>query len=89
MSTQLLLLTHKLKHNRHVIEGLSREAIPALEQASNKAVKDYNSGSYRYTDVYAVQQELVTTQIELIQAYTNIQLFSIELERLTGSSISR
>lgn len=88
ISTQLLLLTHKLKHNRHVIEGLSKETIPALELASDKAVKAYNIGSYRFSDLYAIQQELNTSQLALIQAYTNIQLFNIELERLTGSSIS-
>lgn len=87
ISTQLLLLTHKLKHNRHIIKSLSSETIPALEKASSKAVEAYNLGRYRYTDLYAIQQELVATQIELIQAYTNIQLFNIELERLTGSSI--
>jgi cobalt-zinc-cadmium efflux system outer membrane protein len=88
ISTQLLLLTHKLKHNRHVIDGLSLETIPALELASIKAGDAYKVGRYRYTDWYAVQQELVTSQTELIEAYTNIHLFTIELERLTGSSIS-
>lgn len=88
ISTQLLLLTHKLKHSRHVIEGLSNETIPVLELASIKASEAYKRGSYRYTDLYAVQQELISSQVELIQAYTNIQLFNIELERLTGSSIS-
>ena len=88
ISTQLLMLTHKLKHNRHVINGLSTETIPALELASIKAGAAYKIGRYRYTDWYAVQQELVTSQTELIEAYTNIHLFTIELERLTGSSIS-
>ena len=86
--TQLLLLTHKLKHNRHVIEGLSKETIPTLELASEKAVNAYKIGRYQFTDLYAIQQELNATQLALIQAYTNIQLFNIELERLTGSSIS-
>ncbi|WP_158089075.1 TolC family protein [Cognaticolwellia mytili] len=88
ISTQLLLLTHKLKHNRHVIEGLSIETIPLLEQASIKAGEAYSIGSYRYSDWYIVQQELVASQKELIAAYTNIHLLNIELERLTGSSIS-
>lgn len=88
ISTQLLLLTHKLKHNRHVINGLSTKTIPALELASIKAGAAYKIGRYRYTDWYAVQQELVTSQTELIEAYTNIHLFTIELERLTGSSMS-
>lgn len=88
ISTQLLLLNHKLKHNRHVIDKLSANTIPALELASIKAGAAYQIGRYSYTDWYGVQQELVTSQTELIEAYTNIHLFTIELERLTGSSIS-
>jgi outer membrane protein, heavy metal efflux system len=88
ISTQLLLLSHKLKHNRHVIDELSANTIPALELASIKAGAAYRIGRYSYTDWYGVQQELVTSQTELIEAYTNIHLFTIELERLTGSSIS-
>jgi len=88
MATQLLLLTHKIKHNSHVIDTLSNITIPALEQADNQAEKAYNLGSFRYTDWYAVQQELITAQGELIDAYTNIGLFNIELERLSGTSIS-
>ena len=89
ISTQALLLTHKLKHNRHVIESLTNESIPFLEQANVKAGEAYQQGSYRYTDWYAVQQELVEAQTDLIDAYTNIQLFNIELERLTGTSVSK
>ncbi|WP_281558842.1 TolC family protein [Thalassomonas sp. RHCl1] len=87
-STRLLLLTHKLKHNRHVIQGLGSETIPTLELASVKAGQAYRTGSYSYTDWYAVQQELLAAQTELITAYTNIHLNKIELERLTGASIS-
>ncbi len=88
ISTEALLLTHKLKHNRHVIEGLTSKSIPYLEQASKKAGEAYRLGSYRYTDWHAVQQELIKAQSDLIDAYTNIQLFNIELERLTGTSVS-
>lgn len=89
VSTQLLLLTHKLRHNIHVVEGLSKMVIPSLKQANKKAKQAYNTGSYRYSDWYAVQQELLMAQVELIDAYTNIQFFNIEIERLTGSSISK
>lgn len=89
LSTQALLLTHKLKHNRHVIDGLRNQSIPFLEEAAAKANKAYEKGRYRYTDLYAVQQELVKAQSQLIDAYTNIQLFNIELERLTGTSVSK
>ncbi|WP_448555155.1 TolC family protein [Thalassotalea montiporae] len=89
ISTQALLLTHKLKHNLHVIDGLTNQSIPYLQQASSKASEAYQLGSYRYTDLYAVQQELINAQSQLIDAYTNIQQFNIELERLTGTSVSR
>lgn len=89
ISTEALLLSHKLRHNRHVIDSLSNQSIPLLEDASEKAQRAYELGSYRYTDLYAVQQELVNAQSQLIEAYTNIQLFNIELERLTGTSVSR
>ncbi|OKY27819.1 transporter [Thalassotalea sp. PP2-459] len=88
ISTQALLLTHKLKHNRHVIDALTNKSIPYFEEASKKAGEAYRLGSYRYTDWHAVQQELVQAQSDLIDAYTNIQLFNIELERLTGTSVS-
>ncbi|TPH19282.1 TolC family protein [Litorilituus lipolyticus] len=89
ISTQILLLTHKLKHNRHVIEGLSTETIPALEQANEKAKQAYQIGRYRYSEWNDIQQDLLDAQAELIQAFTNIQLFNIELERLTGRSIMK
>lgn len=89
ISTQVLLLAHKLRHNRHVINSLTLHSIPYLEEASNKANDAYKQGSYRYTDLYAVQQELIKAQSQLIDAYTNIQLFNIELERLTGTSVSK
>ena len=86
LSTQLLLLTHKLKHNAHVVEGLVEAIIPALEQASEQAQQAYLQGNYRYSDWYGIQQELNTAQTELIQAYSNIHLFYIELQRLTGTA---
>lgn len=88
ISTQLLLLTHKLKHNRHVIETLTAQTIPTLNEATEKAAEAYRIGNYSYTEWYAVQQELLTAQSELIAAYTSIHLNNIELERLTGASIS-
>jgi cobalt-zinc-cadmium efflux system outer membrane protein len=86
LSTQLLLLTHRLKHNRHVIESLTAQTIPTLNQAVEKAAEAYRTGNYSYTDWHAVQQELLTAQTGLITAYTNIHLNNIELERLTGAS---
>ena len=88
ISTQALLLTHKLKHNRHVIAGLTDKVIPYLEQANEKAQQAYKIGSYRYTDWYVVQQELIKAKSDLIDAYSKIHLFNIELERLIGTSVS-
>lgn len=88
MYTQVLLITHKLKHNLHVVNGLQQEIIPALEAASAQAKAAYQAGSYRYSEWYVVQQELLTAKTQLISAFTNIQQFSIERERLTGATIN-
>ena len=85
--TQLFVLSHKLNHSRHVIERLSNDTLPTLEQASRQAEQAYNKGNYSYTEWYTVQQELLTVQNELISAYQNIHLDNIELERLTGTAI--
>jgi len=86
--TQALLLNHKLTHNTHIANALVKESLPALETASRQAELAYQQGRYRYTDWYAVKQELIQAQLELIQAYTNIQRFNVELERLTGASLT-
>lgn len=87
-STQVLLLMHQIKHNGHVIDGLSNEVIPTLERANKKAEQAYKMGSYRYSDWYSIQQELLMAQQELIAAYSTIHLLNIELERLTGVSLT-
>lgn len=86
-ATQLLLVSHQLKHNRHVIEGLSDQVVPALEQASYQAQQAYAIGRYRYSEWYDVQQALIDAQFDLIDAYANVHLLNIELQRLTGSSL--
>ncbi|TDF36333.1 TolC family protein [Alteromonadaceae bacterium M269] len=87
-STRLLVLTHKLKHSQHVIENLTNEVLPILEQANTLAADAYKKGSYSLTDWFSVQQEQLLAQSELIEAYTNIHLNNVELERLTGASLT-
>ncbi|NTS77196.1 TolC family protein [Catenovulum sp. SM1970] len=89
VSTQLLLIIHKLKHNQHVIDGLSEQTIPALEAANDHAEKAYKLGSYSYNDWYQVKEEWVESKLALISAYKNMHLLNIELERLTGTQITQ
>lgn len=86
--TQVLLVSHQLKHNRHVIEGLSKEVIPALESANTEAEKAYSLGRYRYSEWYDVQQDLISAQYDLISAYANVHHLNIELQRLSGNSLA-
>lgn len=88
MQVKLLLLTHQIKHNRHVIAGLSTDVIPALEQASAAAEQAYQLGRYRYSEWYDVQQALNDAQFELIAAYQNVHQLNIESQRLTATSIN-
>lgn len=88
ISTQALVLSHKLKHSRHVIEGLEQEILPVLELATDKAGIAYGKGSYSYTDWYSVQQELLESRMQLIETYTNLHQDNIQLQRLTATLVS-
>lgn len=87
LNTQLYVLIEQLKHSHHVIQAVTDNIIPVLEQAFSEAEKAYTVGKYSYTDWMNTQQALLNAQSDLIAAYQNAHLNNIEIERLTGSSL--
>lgn len=83
-----LVQVHKLKHAQHVIEGLSEQTLPLLEQASDEAQTAYFSGKYSYSEWAQVRQEWISGQTDLIDAYTQLHLDNIELQRLLGVTVN-
>jgi len=89
LETQLDLILHKLRHDQHVIQGLEEKVIPVLKNADSQAQEAYQRGRYSYSDLNQVQEELLYAQLERLQAYVTLHTNIIELERLTGASLSQ
>jgi cobalt-zinc-cadmium efflux system outer membrane protein len=87
LNTQLYVLIEQMKHSEHVIQSVSTDLIPVLEQAFSEAEKSYNLGRYSYTEWMNTQKDLLNAQSDLIAAYQNAHLNNIEIERLTGTSL--
>jgi len=87
LNTQLYVLIEQMKHSQHVIDAMTKNLIPVLEQAFVEAEKAYKIGRYSYTEWTNTQKELLDAQSDLIAAYQNAHLNNIEIERLTGTSL--
>lgn len=88
LNTQLFVLLQNIKHSKHVIDTLNSRVIPLLEQASKEASKAYEIGRLGYLEWTSIRQELLGTQAQLLDAYQAIHLQHIEIQRLTGASLS-
>jgi cobalt-zinc-cadmium efflux system outer membrane protein len=88
LNTQLFVLLQKMKHSKHVIDTLTEQVVPLLEKASEEASKAYDIGRLGYLEWTSIRQELLSTQAQLLDAYQAIHLQHIEIQRLTGTSLS-
>ncbi len=88
LNTQLFVLLQNMKHSKHVIDTLTEQVIPLLEKATEEASKAYDIGSLGYLEWMSIRQELLSTQAQLLDAYQAIHLQHIEIQRLTGTSLS-
>lgn len=88
LNTQLFVLLQNINHSKHVIDTLTKQVIPLLEQAEEESSKAYDIGKLGYLQWTSVRQELLSTQAQLLDAYQAIHLQHIEIQRLTGASLS-
>ncbi|AEE25345.1 outer membrane efflux protein (plasmid) [Glaciecola sp. 4H-3-7+YE-5] len=88
LNTQLFVLLQNMKHSKHVIDTLTDRVIPLLEKASDEANRAYDIGRLGYLEWTSIRQELLSTQAQLLDAYQAIHLQHIEIQRLTGASLS-
>jgi cobalt-zinc-cadmium efflux system outer membrane protein len=88
LNTQLFVLLQNMKHSKHVIDTLTERVIPLLEKATEEASKAYDIGRLGYLEWTSIRQELLSTQAQLLDAYQAIHLQHIEIQRLTGTSLS-
>lgn len=88
LNTQLFVLLQNMKHSKHVIDTLTTQVIPLLEKASSQASDAYDIGRIGYLEWTSNKQELLSTQAQLLDAYQAIHLQHIEIQRLTGATLS-
>jgi cobalt-zinc-cadmium efflux system outer membrane protein len=88
LNTQLFVLLQNINHSKHVIDTLTSQVIPLLEQAEEESSRAYDIGKLGYLQWTLVRQELLSTQAQLLDAYQDIHLQHIEIQRLTGASLS-
>jgi len=88
LNTQLFVLLQNMKHSKHVIDTLTMQVVPLLEKASSQASDAYDIGRIGYLEWTTIKQELLSTQAQLLDAYQAIHLQHIEIQRLTGATLS-
>lgn len=88
LHTHLYVLIEQMKYSQHVIDSATDKVIPLLKQAFEEAEKAYKVGRYSYTEWVNTQQALLQAQLDLVNAYEDAHLNNIEIERLTGASLS-
>ena len=67
---------------------LKMNVIPELQTALQETREAYNSGRYSYLERISARNELIAARRALIQAAADAQLAQLEIERLTGESLS-
>jgi len=88
LDTQLYVLLQEIKHSQHVIEALQKRIIPALNQAQEQAQRAYENGQLGYQQWTTIVQQQLGVQQALLSAFEAVHLQHIELQRLTGTTLT-
>jgi len=88
LDTQLYVLFQEIKHSQHVIETLQERIIPALNNAQAQATRAYETGKLGYQQWIAILNKNLGAQQDLLNAFEVIHLQHIELQRLTGITLT-
>lgn len=79
----------ELLDRQRQITALRERALPRMEAALANTEYAYERGRYSYLELVDAQRELLAVRRELIEAAQQYYLTLIEIERLTGSAVSR
>ena len=89
LNTQLFALLQAVNHSQHVINSLNDEVLPLLAQAHDEAWSAYEIGKTGYQALADVREQQLQAQVALVEAYRAIHLQNIEIQRLTGVTVSK
>ncbi len=71
-----------------VIDAFEKTIIPTLEVTLKEAVRAFELGQLSYSQWSDIRRDLLNAQSELLNTYESLHLQHIEIQRLTGASIS-
>lgn len=89
LDAQLYVLLQEMAHSHHVIDTVKSEIVPMLEKALADASSAFDKGQLSYNQWNNVRRELLSAQSQLLDAYESLHLQHIEIQRLTGTSLSQ
>ena len=89
MDSQLYVLLLEIEHGLHVIEALTDGILPALEEAQRQARQAYEIGQLNYLQWHDIRRQWLAARYNLIATYEATHLQHIELQRLTGASLTQ
>ncbi len=87
--TSLYVLYQELQHSMHRIDAYRSNIIPKLENALKQTSRAYDLGRYSYFEWHSVQADLLEARSALVEDSIDSHLKVIEIERLTGVSMSQ
>jgi cobalt-zinc-cadmium efflux system outer membrane protein len=88
IETELFVLYQELNHNIELAAGLATEVAPRFETALADTLRAFELGRSSYLELRAVETELLDVAYEIIDARANAYRLAVEIERLTGESLS-
>ena len=89
LDAQLYVLLQEIAHSQHVIQIVQTNIIPTLETALFEAGNAFDRGQLSYNQYSGVRRELLSAQTQLLEAFESLHLQHIEIQRLTGTSLSQ
>lgn len=88
IETDLFVLYQELRHNIELAARLETDVVPRFETALADTRRAYDVGRSSYLEFRAIQTELLDVAYEILDAHADAYLLAIEIERLTGESLS-
>lgn len=88
IETELFALYQELKHNIELAARLETDVAPNYEIALADMRRAFELGRSSYLELRAVQTELLAVNYEILDAHADAYRLAIEIERLTGESLS-
>lgn len=86
--TKLFAMYQELQHSLHVANAFKKTILPKVEQALLETQRAYETGRYSFYELSSARAELLSARISLVEANVGALKRIIEIERLTGMSLS-